>query len=102
MKLYFYMIDGFKELKLNCIEAEAEERARSYKLQKYVPGIYKLVINKNELGEPLERNNSIVILTEQDAGKAKEIFVSRIREEIEWHKKEIIRYEKEIDTINSL
>ncbi len=102
MKLYFYIIDRFKDLELKCIAIEAVERPRSYKLQKYAPGLYKIVINKDEIGITLGWHHDIVILTEQDAEKAKEIFINRIREEINKHKKEIERYEKEIDTINSL
>ena len=102
MKLYFYILDRFKDLELKCTAVEAVERPRSYKLQKDAPGIYKIVINKDEIGITLGWYNDVVILTEQDTEKAKEIFINRIREEIDKHRKEIERYEKEIDTINSL
>lgn len=102
MKLYFYILDGYEDLELKCIAVEAVERPRSYKLQKDAPGLYKIVINKDEIGITLGWHNCVVILTEQDTAKAKEIFINRIREEINKHKKEIERYEKEIDTINSL
>lgn len=102
MKLYFYTLDGFEDLELKCTAVEAAERPRSYKLQKDAPGLYKIVINKDEVGIAIGWHNDVVILTEQDTAKAKEIFISRIKKEIEKHKKEIERYEKEIDTINSL
>ena len=102
MKLYFYILDGHKDLKLKCTAVEAAERPRSYALQKDAPRLYKKVINKSEIGITLGWNNDVAILTEQDTEKAKEIFISRIREEIDKYKKEIERYEKKIDTINSL
>lgn len=102
MKLYLHIIDENKDLELKCIAVEAVERPRSYKLQKYAPGVCKKVINKDEIGITLGWRNDVVILTEQNTAKAKEIFISRIREEIDKHRKEIIRYEKEIDAINSL
>ena len=102
MKLYFYILDRFKDLELKCIAVEAVERPRSYKLQKDAPGLYKIVINKDEIGITLGWHNDVVILTEQDTAKAKEIFINQTREEINKHRKEIERYEKEIDTINSL
>lgn len=102
MKLYFYILDRFKDLELKCTAVEAVEQPRSYKLQKDAPGIYKIVINKDEIGITLGWYNDVVILTEQDTAKAKEIFINRIGEEIKKHKEEIERYEKEIDTINSL
>ena len=102
MKLYFYIIDKSEDWELECTAVEAVERARSYKLQNDAPGIYRVVINKNEIGITLGWHNDVVILTEQDTTKAKEIFINRIRKEINKHRKEIERYEKEIDTINSL
>lgn len=102
MKLYFYTLDGFEDLELKCTAVEAAERPRSYKLQKDAPELYKIVINKYEIGVPLGWCGNVVILTEQDTAKAKEIFINRIEKEIKKHKEEIERYEKEIDTINSL
>lgn len=102
MKLYFHILDEFRNSKLKCVAVEAVERTRSYKLQENAPNIHRSVINKDEIGVPIGWNNDVVILTEQDAEKAKEIFINRIRKEIDKRKEEIERYEKEIDTINSL
>ena len=101
MKLYFYIMDGYKN-KLACVTAEATERPKTYRLQEDVPSLYREVIYKDEIGITLGWNSNIVVLTEKNTTKAKEIFINRIREEINKHRKEIERYEKEIDTINSL
>lgn len=102
MKLYFHIIDTYRKKELKCTAVEATERARSYKLQEDAPGLYKVVINKDEIGITLGWYNDVVILTEQNTEKAKGIFISSIRKEIDKHKKEIERYEEEIYKINSL
>lgn len=96
MKLYFYFLENGNIRTEVC---EAEKDYKSYFLQEKVNGCYNSMILERDIGVLKPGWSDLVILTEPDTKKAKQIYSDWIHQNIAIKRKEIENKQEEISEL---
>ena len=98
MKLYFYILDGYRktdEWNLRLEECEVIEKPKTYKpATKFPDGICASFIRKESIGNFINEYSKVVVLDAPDYEKAKEVFFKKYDNELNTLKKGIDFYEE--------
>ena len=77
MKLYFYILEKSRGKKpfIRFDECEVIEKPKTYyPVDRFPRGVYRLCVNKKDIGHISGYGNNLVVLTENNPALAKEIF----------------------------
>lgn len=104
MKLHFYMMKTRynEEPQLVYAECEAVEKAKTYRpADRFPDGVYNSYIKKENIGHISGYGNSLVVLTEKNTEKAKEIFSAYYEKEIRMSKEILSEKESLLSAVNA-
>ena len=104
MKLHFYMMKTRynEEPQLVYAECEVIEKAKTYRpADRFPDGVYNSYIKKENIGHISGYGNSLVVLTEKNTEKAKEIFSAYYEKEIRMSKEILSEKESLLSAVNA-
>lgn len=97
MKLYFYFLE---DNGIRTVDCEVEEKPKTYKITGKSPaGIYKSIINKDEIGVMQKSYSKVIIFAEPNFTGAVRVFWHYINDNIQALQERTERYERQLQAI---